>query len=77
MSKIMSRTYRGTIDELGAGAKSTLETFIINQLGDDASADLEVTVDATNIKKAIIWWKDDGTVTLHAFFQEEGVWTAD
>lgn len=77
MSKVMSRTYKGTIEELGAGARSTLETFVLNQLGDEASADLEVTVDATNIKKVVIWWTDDDTVTLHAFFQEEGVWTAD
>ena len=77
MSKIMTRVFKGTIDQLGSGAQSTLESFILNQLGDEASADLEVTVTADNIKKVVIFWNDDSTVTLHAFFEEVGVWTAD
>lgn len=75
---IMTRIFKGVINPLGSGARNTLETFILNQLGDEASADLETTVDASNIKKVVIFWdRDEDTVALHAFFFEEGVWTAD
>lgn len=77
MAKAMTRIFQGVIDELGSGAQSTLETFLINQLGAEASADLEVTVDENNLKKAILFWNDNGTVTLRAFFEQDGLWTAD
>lgn len=78
MSKAMSRIFRGTIESLGSTARSTVETFIINQLGAQASADLETTVDATNIGKVVIFWnRDENTVSLDAFFKEEGYWTSE
>lgn len=78
MAKVMTRNFKGTIEALGPVARDTLETFILNQLGTEASADLETTVDATNIKKAVLFWnRETDTVSLDAFFAESGYWTSE
>jgi hypothetical protein len=76
MSKTVYREVVGEITPLGASAKSTIETFILNQLGSYAETQLEVSpATATHIKAASLVW-EDGEVRLAVRFGVDGDWTS-
>ena len=69
---------------LGETARSTLENFIINNLGEDAEYVFEMgpgTVGVENIKAASIHWEDDADnpgetiCRLIVKFEKEGTWS--
>ena len=68
---------------LGAPARTTIEDFVINNLGPDAEAVFEMapgTVDVSHINSASVHWEDDGEggtqCVLKVWFEKEGTWTA-
>lgn len=68
---------------LGAAARTTIEDFIISNLGPDAETAFEMTpgtVDISHVRSASVHWESDGEggtqCRIAVAFYKEGTWTA-